>query len=156
MANKLGLTQSDIQLKLNTFTFNGVEMGEAEINRNGQTISIPTAADDPDKSLELGYFIDDNYETFKFLLKWYSANSAESIIKDDDTDYGTSLFLTNTKLILLGSYKKPKLEIEFKNTWIKNLGTFDFSYENPEVDLKSTMTLKYQQYKFNFLDEASL
>jgi hypothetical protein len=151
LAQKLDIDADEIYMKITALEFNGVDMAESEIGRGGETITIPAYADNPDKTLTINYLIDENWEEFAFLLRWYSANAKCSVIDGDDTDYGSNVYLNNVSLYLLNSYKKPKLEIIFEGCWIKNLGTFDFSYENPDIDIKSALTLKYQQYKFKFL-----
>lgn len=142
------LTVQSVRFNLVNFTPAEITVSDDGMKFQGFTIPISTGVRMEDKTMDIRYLLNSDYEQYKFLYKWMNLAADEQNIPQvtmadrvcDITVFG------------LDEFKKPRIGFVYKGCWLKTISRIEYTTV-PDIVMHG-FTLKYAM--FHLMNDTEL
>lgn len=141
---------ANVALNLFNFSLPEFSIGETEISLRGVSIPIPNGVRSESKQITFNYLLSSNWYQYQLLYKWFSiiANECGGQSAGNMGDY-----MLDLTVMIISEYKNPLFEIVFHNSWIANLASVDFNYQDDDEVIHHSFDVNFSHYTIKNLIE---
>lgn len=142
------MKSSNISFNLTSFDVNALSIASNDVGYLGYQVAVPAGVRDNDKTMTFNYMPDSSLSQYRFLYKWFSkivSPDGSGAGWDSDTSSVASVMVP-VRVVILSEFKNQVVELTFENSWISELGTLSFNYQDPEAaPITHNFTIKYER-----------
>lgn len=142
------MKSSNISFNLTSFDVNALSIASNDVGFLGFQVAMPAGVRDNDKTMTFNYLPDSSLSQYRFLYKWFSKIASEegSGVGWDPNKTNISSIMVPIRVVVLSEFKNNVVEFTFENSWICELGTLSFNYQDSEASpITHSFTFKYQR-----------